>query len=97
MLPLSAEAAATLFRQDRRRAPRTYVGEAAELSIPVENMVLPCLLVNISSGGAKVVCDAIPPQGTEVELLLNTGRRIAAVTAWISDGALGLKFTTPKS
>ena len=96
MLSLSAEAAAALFRQDRRRAPRTYVGEAAELSIPVENMVLPCLLVNISSGGAKVVCDAIPPKGTAVELVLSTGRRIPAITAWISDGALGLKFTTPE-
>ena len=92
MFPLSAEAAAALFRQDRRRAPRTYVGEAAELFIPVENMVLPCLLVNISSGGAQVVCDAIPPKGTDVELLLNTGRRIPATTAWISDGALGLQF-----
>ena len=94
MLPLSPEAAAALFRQDRRRAPRTYVGEAAELSIPVEDMVLPCLLVNISSGGAKVVCDAIPPRGTAVELILATGRRIPATTAWISDGALGLPFKT---
>jgi hypothetical protein len=93
MLPLSAEAAAALFRQDRRKSPRLYVGEAAELSIPVENLVLPCVLVNISAGGAKVICDAIPPQGTAVELILKNGRRIAAVTAWIQDDALGLQFT----
>lgn len=93
MLPLTAEAAASLFREDRRAHPRVFVGEPAELVIPVETLTMPCVLVNISAGGAKVACDAFPPVGTPVELRIADGRRIAAIAVWFSEGMLGLQFT----
>jgi hypothetical protein len=77
---------------DRRAHKRHVVDERGQLAIPSENLVLPCSVVNVSQGGAKVVCDAVPLAGTRVILIFGDGNCHEAVTTRYADGELGLQF-----
>ena len=77
---------------DRRARKRRVANERGQLVIPSENLTLPCAIVNISTGGAKVVCDAIPATGTKVILIFANGNCSEAVTTRLVDGELGLQF-----
>ena len=77
---------------DRRAHKRRVVDERGQLVIPSENCTLPCAIVNISAGGAKVTCDAIPSSGTKVILIFGNGNCLEAVTTRYTDGELGLQF-----
>jgi len=81
--------------QERRAHPRRIIDEHGELTIVSENMTLPCSVVNISAGGAKIMCDAIPPSGSEVVLILSSGKRYEGLTTRYGEGELGLRFTKP--
>ena len=84
-----------IYRGKERRAhPRQVIDEHGELIIPGENMILPCRVVNISVGGAKVMCDALPPSGSKITLVMSSGRRFEGITTRYSKGELGLKFDT---
>ena len=85
-----------IYRGKERRAhPRQVVDEHGELIIPAENMILPCRVVNISAGGAKVMCDALPPSGSKITLVMSSGKRFEGVTTRYGEGELGLQFTAP--
>ena len=77
---------------ERRAHKRRVVDQRGQLAIPSENLVLPCRVVNISEGGAKVTCDAIPLAGTRVVLIFGDGNCHEAVTTRYADGELGLRF-----
>jgi hypothetical protein len=77
---------------DRRAHKRRVIDERGQLAIPSENVTLPCSIVNISAGGAKVVCDAIPTSGTKVVLIFGNGTCFEAVTTRYAEGELGLQF-----
>jgi hypothetical protein len=81
--------------KERRAHPRQIIDEHGELVIPAENMILPCRVVNISTGGAKIMCDAIPPSGSKITLVMSSGKRFEGVTTRYGEGELGLKFTAP--
>ena len=81
--------------KERRAHPRQIVDEHGELIIPAECMILPCRIVNISAGGAKVMCDAIPPSGSKITLVMSSGKRFEGVTTRYGESELGLKFVTP--
>ena len=91
MWPISTEAAVALQRRERRESPREKIGEEAELFIPAEGMTIPCIVANLSAGGAKIECDVVPPSGSNVVLHFQ-GRRIDAVLAWDGDEEFGLGF-----
>jgi hypothetical protein len=78
--------------EDRRAHPRRVVDQEAQFVIPGENMAIPCRVVNISAGGAKITCDAIPESGSKVLLILTTGECFEGVTARYGEGELALKF-----
>ena len=85
-----------IYRGKERRAhPRQIIDEHGELIIPAESMILPCRVVNISAGGAKVMCDALPPSGFKITLVMSSGKRFAGVTTRYGKGELGLQFTAP--
>jgi hypothetical protein len=77
---------------DRRAHKRRIVDQRGQLVIPSENLTLPCSIMNLSDGGAKIVCDAIPTTGTKVILILGNGNCFEAVTARYVEGELGLQF-----
>jgi hypothetical protein len=81
--------------QERRAHPRQVIDEHGEITIVRENMTLPCSVVNISAGGAKVMCDAIPPSGSEIVLVLSSGQRFEGLTTRYGEGELGVRFTKP--
>jgi hypothetical protein len=81
--------------KERRAHLRRIIDEHGELIIPAENMILPCRIVNISAGGAKVMCDAIPPAGSKITLVMSSGKRFEGVTTRYGECELGLKFTIP--
>lgn len=80
---------------DRRAHKRRVVDVQGQLVIPSENITLPCSIVNVSVGGAKVVCDAIPTSGTNVILIFEDGSCFEAVTTRYCEGELGLQFANP--
>ena len=80
---------------ERRAHKRRPVDERGQLVIPSEQLTLPCVIANISDGGAKVVCDAIPVTGTRVILILGNGSCFEAETARFAEGELGLQFIAP--
>jgi len=82
---------------DRRAHKRRVIDERGQLAIPSENVTLPCSIVNISAGGAKVVCDAIPTSGTKVVLIFGNGNCFEAVTTRYVEGELGLQFIASES
>jgi hypothetical protein len=81
--------------KERRAHPRHVIDEHGELIIPAESMILPCRVVNISVGGAKIMCDAIPPSGSKITLVMSSGKRFDGVTTRYGEGELGLQFTPP--
>lgn len=84
---------ATYRGSERRAHPRQVIDEHGELIISSENMILPCRVVNMSVGGAKVMCDALPPSGSKITLVMSSGRRFEGVTTRYGKGELGLQFT----
>ena len=78
---------------ERRAHKRRIVDERGQLVIPSENLTLPCSIANISQGGAKVICDAIPATGTKVILIFGDGKCVEAITARFAEGELGLQFS----
>ena len=95
MWPASILSAIQCFDEERRDSPRQVINEVAELLIPIEEMKLPCVVVNISASGAKITCDAIPPSGTKVVVIFKGGFSIQAVTTRYEQGELGLTFNAP--
>ena len=79
---------------ERRAHKRRIVDQRGQLVIPSENVTLPCSIMNVSDGGAKIVCDAIPATGTKVILIFGNGNCSEAVTARYSEGELGLQFVS---
>lgn len=77
---------------ERRAHKRRILDQRGQLVIPSENITLPCAIANVSDGGAKVLCDAIPSTGTRVILILGNGNCFEAVTTRYTDGELGLQF-----
>jgi hypothetical protein len=94
MFPVLHPAADAYLAEERRAFPRQVVDEAAEFIIPAENLTMSCCVVNVSPGGAKIMCDAIPPSGTQITLVLSTGERFEGVTTRYGEGELGLKFNS---
>jgi hypothetical protein len=53
---------------------------------------LPVRVVNVSSRGAMVECDAEARIGEKIDLVLTEGNKTKCVVRWIRDGRLGLEF-----
>jgi hypothetical protein len=49
------------------------------------------VVANLSAGGARIECDVVPPNGTNVVLNFQ-GRRFIAVLVWNSEDEFGLRF-----
>ena len=49
-------------------------------------------VINISSHGAMVACEAEPPIGARVEIELGEAERGACVVRWLREGRIGLEF-----
>lgn len=85
------ESDAVVHSSDRRRFPRQSIDAVSE--IWVQGRPAPCRVVDLSSGGARVVVlDMEPEPGTSVALALpGSGVRDATVV-FRNEGGIGLEF-----
>jgi hypothetical protein len=74
---------------DRRAHPRVEIALAAFLQANGERHSVQ--LIDLSAGGAKLVCTARLPMDTSVTLDCGTFR-LRALVRWQNDGFLGLSF-----
>lgn len=78
--------------KEKRKHERWTVSLEGRLFVPAEESEQPCEVVDLSAGGARVVCEEVPPCATYVILYVNGFGRFPAVTTRFSDGAIGLRF-----
>jgi hypothetical protein len=79
-------------QENRRKYERAAVSLDGQLFVPAEESEQPCQIVDLSAGGARVVCEDVPPVATYVILYVNGFGRFPAVTTRYEDGAMGLRF-----
>jgi hypothetical protein len=79
-------------RENRREHERSEVLLDGQLFVPAEESEQPCQVIDLSAGGARVVCEDVPPTTTYVILYVNGFGRFPAVTTRFHDGAIGLRF-----
>ncbi len=79
-------------RENRREHERSEVSLDGQLFVPAEESEQTCQVVDLSAGGARVVCEDVPPPTTYVILHVNGFGRFPAVTTRYHDGAIGLRF-----
>src|ERR1700761_993994 len=87
-----AQPVAFPVKENRRQHERSAVSLGGQLFVPAEESEQPCQVVDLSAGGARVVCDDVPPCATYVILYVNGFGRFPAVTTRYSDGAIGMRF-----
>lgn len=79
-------------KENRRQHERSAVALDGQLFVPAEESEQSCQVVDLSAGGARVVCEDVPPPATYVILYVNGFGRFPAVTTRYSDGAIGMRF-----
>src|ERR1700744_3513459 len=87
-----SQAVAFPVQENRRQHERSAVSLDGQLFVPADESEQPCQVVDLSAGGARVVCDDVPPCATYVILYVNGFGRSPAVTTRYSDGAIGMRF-----
>lgn len=60
--------------------------------VPTEDMTLDCQIVNLSAGGARIQCEALPPRNVRVVLYIDGFGRFEGVTTRYVRDELGLRF-----
>jgi hypothetical protein len=50
-------------------------------------------VTDISTRGARVICDVIPHADAKIRLVMKDGRTFEGAAAWFENGQLGLRFT----
>ena len=84
-------------RGERRRFRRIPVDIAGRLFTPGDGQEARCTVVDLSPGGAAIICDICPPQGTQVILYVDGfGRFEGAVTRRDGEG-FGVRFACTNS
>ena len=78
--------------ENRRKQERSAVSLNGRLFVPAEDSEQPCQVVDLAAGGARVICEDVPPCATYVILYVDGFGRIPAVTTRYSDGAIGMRF-----
>jgi hypothetical protein len=79
-------------KRNRREYERAAVALDGHLFVPAEESEQPCHVIDLSAGGARAICEDVPPCATYVILYVNGFGRFPAVTTRYSDGAIGLRF-----
>jgi len=79
-------------KENRREYERSAASLDGRLFVPAEESEQTCQIVDLSTGGARVICEDVPPTATYVTLYVDGFGRFPAVTTRYSDGAIGMRF-----
>lgn len=77
---------------EEREFKRKGTNLSANLIVPAEEVTLPCQVLDLSGGGARVSCSDPPPLHTYVILCIDGFGRLESVTRRFAGGQLGLQF-----
>jgi hypothetical protein len=81
-------------RADRRKFRRVRIDQPGKVFLPETLQEIPCMVVNISPGGAMVHCDAGLRWGNRVVLYIDDIGRFEGVVARVDGFGLGINFTS---
>ncbi|MDE2200794.1 MAG: PilZ domain-containing protein [Rhodospirillales bacterium] len=83
----------SLPHPNKRVAKRGMVIKGAKIRFG--GSVVDCIVLNISSGGARIRTDAVVPVPDRVDLCLSGGATFAAVRRWTLGEQIGFQFIGP--
>ncbi|GAB4363719.1 MAG: hypothetical protein Kow00114_19940 [Kiloniellaceae bacterium] len=78
--------------QNRREWPRYQAEKSFALAASVGGKLLPCTVVDISLGGAKLAFDSEVPAGETIELSHGDGEAISCARVWQDSREVGIEF-----
>ncbi|HEY0265173.1 MAG TPA: PilZ domain-containing protein [Rhizomicrobium sp.] len=81
---------------NRREYDRTALRLPGQLYLPAEQSAQSCIVTDLSAGGARLVCEDVPPVSAFVILTIEGFGRFDAVTTRFVEGALGVNFLVPE-
>ena len=96
-MTVDREAIVAKAREERRRYRRVSVDLKGRLFVPEEEREAPCVITDMSPGGAQISCETLPAAQTTVVLYIDGFGRFEGVVArppkgeW-SEGKFGVRF-----
>lgn len=87
-----ASLAKTITMQNRREWPRYQAEKNFALAASIDGQMLPCTVVDISLGGAKLAFDSAPPSGRTIALHNPDGDAVTCARVWQDDQEVGVEF-----
>jgi hypothetical protein len=79
-------------KAERRRFIRVKVNLGGRLFVPADGRETRCQVVDMSPGGAQLVCEVVPEAGTKVIVYIDGFGRFEAVVARPEQGHFGVRF-----
>ncbi len=79
-------------KAERRRFIRVKVNLGGRLFVPDDGRETRCQVVDMSPGGAQLVCEIVPDAGTKVIVYIDGFGRFEAVVARPEQGHFGVRF-----
>jgi len=80
-------------KAERRRYKRVSVELSGRLFVPTENREAHCKIADMSPGGARIICEAIPAQSMQVVVYIDGFGRFEGIVARPDEGGFGIEFT----
>lgn len=79
-------------RAERRQFMRVRVELTGRIFIPSDNREARCDVVDLSPGGAQIVCEMVPPADTPVIIYIDGFGRFEGTVARPAEGSFGVRF-----
>jgi len=80
-------------KAERRRYKRVSVELSGRLFVPAENREAHCKIADMSPGGARVLCDAVPAAESQVVIYIDGFGRFEGIVARPEAAGFGIQFT----
>ena len=79
-------------RAERRRYKRVPVTLSGRLFVPAENHEAHCKIADMSPGGARILCEVVPPLGAQVVVYIDGFGRFEGAVTRPGDSGFGIQF-----
>jgi hypothetical protein len=79
-------------KAERRHFKRVNVELSGRLFIPADNREARCQIVDLSPGGAQVVCETVPAAGEQVVIYIDNFGRFEGTVARPAEGSFAVRF-----
>jgi len=87
-----ASLGANTTAQNRREWPRYHAERRFSLAAHIDGRLVPCTVVDISLGGAKLVFDSAVAAGETIVLTQPDGQAVSCTCVWQDSQEVGIEF-----